>query len=44
MHVYMATVASYLLLSITHNATIVVTLIFPYRARTAHRVVEDEIA
>ena len=44
MYVCMASVASYLLLSITYNATIVVTPFFPYRARTAHRVVEDEIA
>ena len=44
MHVCLATVASYLLLSIIYNATIVVTLFFPYRARTAQLVVEDEIA
>ena len=40
----MVTAASYLLLSIIYNATIVATPFFPYRAITAHRVVEDEIA
>ena len=44
MHVCMATVASYLLLSITYNTTILVTLFFLYRARTARRAVEDEVA
>ena len=40
----MASVASCLLLSITNNATIVVTSFFPYRAKIAHCSVEDEIA
>ena len=44
MHVCTAYVASCLLLSITYNATIVFISFFPYRARTAHRAVEDEIA
>ena len=39
----MASVASCLLLSITYNATIVFISFFPYRSRTAHREVEDEI-
>ena len=43
MYVCMASVASCLLLSITYNATIVFISFFPYRARTAHCAVEDEI-
>ena len=43
MYVCMVSVASCLLLNITYNATIVVTPFFPYRARTAHREVKDEI-
>ena len=35
--------ASYLLFSLSYNATIMVTMFFPYRALAAHLGVEDEI-
>ena len=40
----MANVASYLPFSLSYNATVLVTLFFPYRALAAHQGVEDEIA
>ena len=40
----MANVASYLPYSLSYNATILVTLFFPYRALAAHQRVEDKIA
>ena len=47
-HACMANVASilasYLPTSLSYNATILVTLFFPYRALAAHQRVEDEIA
>ena len=36
-------VASYLPFSLSYNATVLVTLFFPYRALAAHQGVEDEI-
>ena len=36
-------VASYLPFSLSYNATILVTMFFPYRAFVAHQGVEDEI-
>ena len=36
--------ASYLPTSLSYNATILVTLFFPYRALAAHQRMEDEIA
>ena len=35
--------ASYLPFSLSYNATVLVTLFFPYRALAAHQGVEDEI-
>ena len=35
--------ASYLSFSLSYNATVLVTLFFPYRALAAHQGVEDEI-
>ena len=44
-HAYMATVASYLLFILSYNATVVVTLFFPYSASAAaHQGAEDEVA
>ena len=43
-HACMANVASYLPFSLSYNATVLVTLFFPYRALAAHQGVEDEIA
>ena len=46
-HACMANVVSqlarYLPFSLSYNATILVTLFFPYRALAAHPLVEDEI-
>ena len=36
-------VASYLSTSLSYNATVLVTLFFPYRALAAHQRVKDEI-
>ena len=36
-------VASYLPFSLSYNATVLVTLFFPYRALAAHQGVEDKI-
>ena len=36
-------VASYLPFSLSYNATVLVTLFFPYRALAAHQGVKDEI-
>ena len=43
MLVCMDTIASYLPFSLSYNATVLVTLFFPYRALTAYQGVEDEI-
>ena len=47
-HACMANVASmlasYLPFSISYNATVLVTLFFPYRALATHQRVEDKIA
>ena len=40
----MATVVSYLPFNLSYNATILVTLFFPYRAWAEHQWVEDKIA
>ena len=40
----MANVASYLPFSLSYDATMLVTLFFPYRAWAAHQGMEDEIA
>ena len=37
-------IASYLAFSLSYNATILVTLFFPYRALAAHQGVKDKIA
>ena len=47
LHACMANVASmlasYLPTSLSYNATVLITLFFPYRALAAHQRVEDEI-
>ena len=40
----MASVASYLSFSLSYNATILVTLFFPYMALPVHQGMEDKIA
>ena len=42
-HACMDNVASYLPFSPSNNATVLVTLFFPYRILAAHQEVEDEI-
>ena len=42
-HTCMANVASYLPFHFSYNATILVTLFFPYRALATYQLVEDEI-
>ena len=42
-HACMVNVVSYLPFSLSNDATILVTLFFPYRALAAHQGVEDEI-